>query len=297
MSNVVEQVKEQASSVVGIEHEPTNIRETMAALASSAQSSASSFAHALPTIRTPHTDSNVRQGAQFVVNEAQYRAAEAYARASQGGLRAVGIEPSPTDLAQSATSIAHAAQSSAPRVFHNVCGGPKERVGEFFGDVSQAAVRAVGGEPEPTNLQQSATSLVNIVSRALSTATSVATSLAQPHSDYSKSASSVVSAVGGVGIKASLDSLARSASSALHDATRTTAEGFGGTASSLVVAATNSLNNLAAPHSSYSKSTAAASIRSIVTEASSSVSSATAQVKSVAQEATQGIKSALHVEL
>lgn len=203
MSNVVEQVKEQASSVVGIEHEPTNIRETMAALASSAQSSASSFAHALPTIRTPHTDSNVRQGAQFVVNEAQYRAAEAYARASQGGLRAVGIEPSPTDLAQSATSIAHAAQSSAPRVFHNVCGGPKERVGEFFGDVSQAAVRAVGGEPEPTNLQQSATSLVNIVSRALSTATSVATSLAQPHSDYSKSASSVVSAVGGVGIKAS----------------------------------------------------------------------------------------------
>ncbi|GAA5985721.1 hypothetical protein JCM5350_007469 [Sporobolomyces pararoseus] len=293
IGDVVGRVKAQASSAIGVEPEPSNIRETMAALASSAQASASSLANALPTIKTPHSDSNVAHAAGFIVSEAQYRAAEAYARASQEGLRAVGIEPSPTDLSQSVTSLANAAQSTGSSVYSEVVGGVKRQVG----DASQAVVRAVGGEPEPTNLQQSATSLVNVVSTVLSSATSAVSSLAQPHSDFSNSPSIAIPTVGGLKIKSSLDSLARSASSALHDATRTTAEGLGETASSLVAAATESINSLASPHPSYCKSTAAASINSFVKDASKTVTSATAQVKSVAQEATRGVKSALHVEL
>ncbi|GAA6019139.1 hypothetical protein JCM11491_002861 [Sporobolomyces phaffii] len=292
----VENVKEQASSVVGVEPEPTNLRETMAALASSAQLSASSLAAALPTIKTPHSPSNLRQSAGFIVSEAQYRAAEAYARASQDGLRAVGLEPSPTDLAQSAASVTQAARSSASSLVE----GAKQQAHEAFGDVSQAVVRAVGGEPAPTNLQQSATSLVGVASSVFSSATDVASSLVQPHSDFAKSAPVLPTArsiAGGGAIKASLDSLARSASSALHDATRTTAEGFAETASSLVAAATDSIDSLASPHPSYSKSTAAASIRSIVHEATETVASVTSQAKSVARDATEGVKTALHVEL
>ncbi|GAA5960833.1 hypothetical protein JCM3765_000832 [Sporobolomyces pararoseus] len=290
IGDVVDRVKVQASSAVGVEPEPSNIRESMAALASSAQASASSLANALPTIRTPHSDANIANAAGFIVSEAQYRAAEAYARASQGGLRAVGIEPSPTDLSQTATSLANAAQSSGSSIYSNVVGGVKRQVG----DASQGIVRAIGGEPQPTNLQQSATSLVNVVSTVLSSATSAVSSLAQPHSDFPSFA---VPTVGGLGIKSSLDSLARSASSALHDATRTTAEGLGESASSLMAGVTESINSLASPHPSYSKSTAAASISSLVDDASRTVMSATAQVKSVAQEATRGVKSALHVEL
>ncbi|GAA5907536.1 uncharacterized protein JCM6883_001237 [Sporobolomyces salmoneus] len=250
VANVVDHVKDQAASAIGVEHEttPTNIRQSMASLASAAQSSASSLVNALPTVKTPHSASNLRQSAGYVVNEVQYRAAEAIARASQDGLRAVGIEPSPTDL------------------------------------------------------QQSATSLVGFVSSALSSVGDVASSLAQPHTDFSKTVSKALPTVrggggGGERIKASLDSLARSASSALHDATRTTAEGIVETASSLVEVARNSLNSFASPHPSYSKSTAAASVKSIVDEVTGSLASATVKVKSVAHEATGGIKTALHVEL
>lgn len=235
-------------------------------------------------------------------------------------LKAAGYEPSPTDLSQSALSVARAAQSSAAAAYSNVVsdvpstissalaqasaavdqigenalssvsslgnsaasvvsslaaphstfigaapildrlGNAKEQVNEFFGDVSQGAVRAVGGEPSPTNVQQSATSIGGAISSALSEARSVASSLAQPHSDFAK-ADSIPTALPRGGIKASLESLASSASSALHDATRTTAEGLQETASSLASVAKESLSSLAgaaeslaAPHPSFTKS-------------------------------------------
>lgn len=297
LANVVGHVQEQASSFAGVEHAPTNIRETMASLASAAQSSASSLASAIPTVKTPHSDSNLRNSAGFIVSEAQYRAAEAYARASQGALGAIGVEPSPTDLSQTAASVARAAQSSASVAFADVVGGAKERASEILGDASQAAVRAVGREPEPTDLRQSVTSLVNAASSAVSSVGGVASSLAKPHSDFPESARQVLQTQGGGRIKASLDSLARSASSALHDATRTKADSPIETASSLVNAAAASIDSLASPHPSFAKSTAAASVKSIVDDATATLASVTAQAKGLASGATDSIKSALHVEL
>lgn len=296
-------------------------------------------------------------------------AAEAYARGSQQVFKAAGYEPSPTDLSQSAASLARAAQSSASSAYSNVVsdvpssvssalaqassiidkqgenvvssasslvvsgasvvsslaaphstfigaapvldrlGNVKEQVNEFFGDVSQGAIRAVGGEPSPTDVRQAATSLASVVSSKISEAGSAVSSLAQPHSDFTKSASIPTvlpggGGGGGGGIKASLESLASSASSALHDVTRTTPEGIQETASSLASVAKESLSSLssaagslAAPHSSYTKSTAAASIQSGLDQATGFVAKATAQAKSIAHDAKEEVKSAIHVEL
>ncbi|GAA5933436.1 uncharacterized protein JCM15063_001313 [Sporobolomyces koalae] len=346
---MTERVKEQASSVAGVEPQPTNLRETMAAMATSAQLSASSLAsvarQAMPTIDTPHSSANFRQSAGFVVSEAQLKAAEAVARASQEALRAVGIQPSPTDLSQSAESVARAVQSSAASIVSTVVtdvpasistainhaaetasslassvsslAAPhssfatavpasirlgsaareaQEQIRSAVGDISQGAIRALGGEPKPTDLHQTATSLASAVSKSLSSASSVASSLAQPHSDFAKSAV-VPSSASGRGVRASMESLASSVSSAVHDATRTTAEGLRETAASLSSVAAESLQSINAPHSSYSKSIAAASVKRAMDEATGVIASATAQAKSVAHEARESAKSALHIEL
>jgi len=76
MAGLVDNVKVQASSLAGVEQKPTNIRETMASLATSAQLSASSLAAEalkhLPTGGEP-SPTNLRQSAGFIVSEAQYK--------------------------------------------------------------------------------------------------------------------------------------------------------------------------------------------------------------------------------
>jgi len=76
MAGLVDNVKVQASSIIGVEPTPTNIRETMASLATSAQLSASSLAaEALKHLPTgvESTPTNLRQSAGFIVSEAQYK--------------------------------------------------------------------------------------------------------------------------------------------------------------------------------------------------------------------------------
>ncbi|GAA5913983.1 hypothetical protein JCM5296_006720 [Sporobolomyces johnsonii] len=383
MAALVDNIKVSASSVAGVESKPTNVAQSISSLARVAQASASSLAQeavaALPTIEAHHeyasaaksaygeasqsilraagiepSPTDLRQSAGSLARAASSSAAEAYAQASQSALRAAGYEPSPTDLHQSATSLAHAAQASAAAAYSNVVsdypasissalaaassavdhaaedaissaaavassaasvvsslaaphstflaaapivdrlgealGGAKEHVNEFFGDVSQGAARAIGQEPSPTDAQQSATSLANVVSRAVSSAGSVASSLGAPHTDFAKSAAATPAGAAG-GIKASLESLASSASSALHDATRTTAEGISESATSIASVASASASSivneasksassigsvassLASPHPSFAKSAAAASGYAVVDQAKASLSS------------------------
>ncbi|GAA6064561.1 hypothetical protein JCM10212_006207 [Sporobolomyces blumeae] len=376
MAALVGNVKDAASSVAGAERKPTNVAESMASIATAAQQSASSLAaealKALPTVEAHHdytqyakhaygeasqsilraagiepSPTDLRQSAGFIVSAAQSSAAEAYAKASRSAYRAAGFEPAPTDLAESAASVARAAQSSAAAAYSNVVsdypssissalaaatdavdsvaqdvvlsassvaasaasavsslaaphstfigaapvadrvGDAKEHVNEFFGEVSQQAVRAVGAEPTPTDVRQSVTSLVNVVSSAVSDAGSAVSSLAEPHTDFAKR--SVASAASPGGLKSSMASIASGASSAIHAATRTTAEGMQETASSVASVAKESIasvasaaESLAAPHSSYTKSAAAASVKSVVDGASGAVASASSAIESLA---------------
>ncbi|GAA5870812.1 hypothetical protein JCM8547_001714 [Rhodosporidiobolus lusitaniae] len=160
---VVADLKASASSVVGAEAKPTNVQQSLSSLAKAAQASVSSVAQeaisALPTIEAHQ--------------EWAAAAKAAYGDASQNVLRAAGIEPSPTDLKQTATSLARAASASAASA---------------YAEASQSALRAVGQEPSPTDLAQSLTSIGNVASA------SAAAAYSQVLSDYPSSISSALAA-------------------------------------------------------------------------------------------------------
>ncbi|CEQ41528.1 SPOSA6832_03265 [Sporobolomyces salmonicolor] len=397
MAALVDNIKVSASSIAGVESKPTNVAQSISSLAMVAQASASSLAQeavaALPTIEAHReyasaaksaygeashsilraagiepSPTDLRQSAGSLARAASSSAAEMYAQASQSALRAAGYEPSPTDLHQSATSLAHAAQASAAAAYSNVISdypasissalvaassavdhaaenaissaaaaaataasvvsslaaphstflaaapivdrlsesfeGAKEHVNEFFGDVSQGAARAIGQEPSPTDVQQSATSLANMVSRAVSSAGSVVSSIGAPHTDFAKSAVPTPAAEAG-GIKASLELLASSASLALHDATRTTAEGVSESATSIASIASASVSSivneasksassigsvassLASPHPSFVKSAAVATGHAVVDQAKASLSSLSSAVSQKVHDTTR----------
>ncbi|BGP01000.1 hypothetical protein NBRC10513v2_004993 [Rhodotorula toruloides] len=354
MAAVVDDLKVSASSVAGYERKPTNVAQSMSSLAKAAQASASSLAaeavNALPTIEARHeyleavksaygdasqqvlraagvepSPTDFRQSASSLAHAASKSAATAYAEASQSALRALGKEPSPTDLAQSMTSIANVASASAASAYSQVMSnypasissalaaatqavdraaddalssasslaasaasvvsslaapaatllnpapvadaieGAKAAANAFFGEVSQDALRAVGQEPSPTNLAQSATSLGNVVSSSLSSVSKAAASSASVgRSSASSRASSATrnAAASAGGVSASASSLASSISSC---ATAAVSSG---------VSVASSLNQ---PHPSYKKSQASASVASgadVVKRSASSVVSA-----------------------
>lgn len=347
LGGVVDDLKLSASSVAGYEPKPTNVAQSVSSLAQAAQASASSLAaeavSALPTVEAYHeyrdaaksalgdasqqvlravgvepSPTDIRQTAASIAHAAQASAATAYAEASQSALRALGKEPSPTDLPQSMTSIANVASASAASAYSQVVsdypssissalaaatqavddaaaaalssassvavsaasvvaslaapaatminagavvdrlGDAKEAANEFFGDVSQDALRAVGIEPSPTNLAQSATSVAQVVRSAVSPAPAVSRSASSVSSAASRSASSSSSA------------LSRSASSASSVVSRSlsSASKEGASASSSVASRVSSAaqsvrsvaSSLNKPHPSYRKSQAAASV-------------------------------------
>ncbi|GAA5987542.1 hypothetical protein JCM10908_002000 [Rhodotorula pacifica] len=300
---VVGDVKASASSLAGYEAQPTNVVESASSIASVAQASASSLASAaasaLPTVQSP----------QEYVSTVKSTVAEA----SQQVLRAVGIEPSPTDLKQTATSVAQAASSSASSV---------------IAAASQSVVRAVGEEPSPTDLPQAATSLAKVAS---SSASSVAS---QVISDYPSSVSSVIdsatraaeqaastvvgsaaslassaskavsssiaapaaSAIKSASVQSSVGSASERVGEALGDASQAVLRAVGvepsptnvkqsatsviKAASSSVSSAASVVSSLASPHSSFRP---AAQTPSIVASASSLVSSVSSVASSLAQ--------------
>ncbi|KPV74323.1 uncharacterized protein RHOBADRAFT_54164 [Rhodotorula graminis WP1] len=347
LGGVVDDLKLSASSVAGYEPKPTNVAQSVSSLAKAAQASASSLAaeavSALPTVEAYHeyrdaaksalgdasqqvlravgvepSPTDIRQTAASIAHAAQASAATAYAEASQSALRALGKEPSPTDLPQSMTSIANVASASAASAYSQVVsdypssissalaaatqavddaaaaalssassvaasaasvvaslaapaatminagvvvdrlGDVKEAANEFFGDVSQDALRAVGVEPSPTNLAQSATSVAQVVRSAVSPAPAVSRSASSIASAASRSSSSSSSA------------LSRSASSASSVVSRSlsSASKEGASASSSVASRVSSVaqsvksvaSSLNKPHPSYRKSQAAASV-------------------------------------
>ncbi|GAA6028542.1 hypothetical protein JCM8097_007272 [Rhodosporidiobolus ruineniae] len=177
---VVSDLKESASSVAGVERKPTNVAQSVSSLAKAAQASASSVAqealNALPTIEA----------------QQEYLAAakNAYGDASQTVLRAAGIEPSPTDIKQTASSLASKASASAAHA---------------YAEASQSALRAVGKEPSPTDLAQSFTSVANVASA------SAASAYSQVLSDYPSSISSALAAATQAVDRAAEDALSSAA--------------------------------------------------------------------------------------
>lgn len=379
MAAVVDDLKESASSVAGYERKPTNVAQSMSSLAKAAQASASSLAaeavNALPTIEARHeylqavksaygdasqqvlraagvepAPTDLRQSASSLAHAASKSAATAYAEASQSALRALGKEPSPTDLAQSMTSIANVASASAASAYSQVVSdypasissalaaateavdraaddalsgasslaasaasvvsslaapaatmlnpapvadaieGAKERANEFFGDVSQDALRAVGQEPSPTNLAQSATSLGNAVSSSLSSAGKAAASNAS-----ARRSSASASALASVSARARAATRAAAASaSGVSASASSLASSVSSRATKAASSASSVAQSLNQPHPSYKKSQAGASVASgtdaVKRSASSIASAASRKVGGAAAAAASATK-------
>ncbi|GAA5904800.1 hypothetical protein JCM8208_001358 [Rhodotorula glutinis] len=347
LGGVVDDLKLSASSVAGYEPKPTNVARSVSSLAKAAQASASSLAaeavSALPTVEAYHeyrdaaksalgdasqsvlravgvepSPTDIRQTAASIAHAAQASAATAYAEASQSALRALGKEPAPTDLPQSMTSIANVASASAASAYSQVVsdypssissalaaatqavddaaaaalssassvaasaasvvaslaapaatminagvvvdrlGDAKEAANEFFGDVSQDALRAVGVEPSPTNLAQSATSVAQVVRSAVSPAPAVSRSASSISSAASRSASSSSSALSRSASSAS-SVVSRSLSSASKEGTSASSS-VASRVSSVAQSVKSVASSLNKPHPSYRKSQAAASV-------------------------------------
>ncbi|GAA5879671.1 hypothetical protein JCM3774_002402 [Rhodotorula dairenensis] len=306
---LVDDIKVSASSLAGYEAAPTNVVESASSMASVAQVSASSLAQAaasaLPSVAAPEeyvstveaavaeasqrvlravdiepSPTDLKQAATSVANAASSSASRIVAAASQSVVRAVGKEPAPTDLPQSASSVARAASSSAASIASQVvsdypsslssavdsatqagsaavqsasslassvssvvssvagtaatqvntasvreaANSATERAGKILGDASQGALRAVGVEPSPTDVHQSATSVGKAAHSAVSSVASVVGSLAAPHSSFFDATPPVVAS-----------------------------------ASSLISSASSIASSLVQPHPSYSQNRAAAS--------------------------------------
>lgn len=303
---IVADVKSSASSLVGYEAEPTNVIESASSVAKVAQASASSFAQAaasaMPSVAAP----------EELVSAVKSAAAEA----SQQVLRRANIEPSPTDLKQTATYVARAASSS---------------VLTAAAAASQSIVRAVGGDPSPTDLPQSASSIAKVAS---SSASSIASRVASEHhpssslssaiaaasqtvnqvaSEASRSASSLASSASNIVSSvaapassvldaASFREVSRSASERAGDVLGGASQGVlravgiepsptdvkqsvssvGKAASSAVSSAASAVSSFAAPHSSFRAATQSPNVV-VAAAASSLASSASSVASSLAQ--------------
>ncbi|KAM0786624.1 hypothetical protein ACM66B_002076 [Microbotryomycetes sp. NB124-2] len=242
----VEAVKSSASSLAGVQPSPTDVAGSVSSIASAASYAASSYADdvydnvkavygdasqsVLEAVGVQPSPTDLRQSAVSVARSAAAAARSAsklaeaaMADASQTVVRAVGGEPRPTDVQQHATSVVKAARASVQNAYAGMSVGEavssassvvdqaRRTVVKAAGTASQSVVRAVGGEPSPTDVQQSVTSVAKAaqktVSRQVERAVSKASSAA---SAVSSQASSAVKQVTGT---KTAEGVSRSASS------------------------------------------------------------------------------------
>ena len=188
VASAASEVAEALPTIPAVPAIPTDyLVEPIAAAASSASSAVeSAYAEASQAVyravgQEP-IPTDIHQSATSLINLASKAAASASASAASLAQRAVGQEPAPTDLAGSASSVASVASSAAvaaqasvlQAVQQAVSGEPiplasaaSIKAAHAYGEASQAALRAVGQEPSPTDGHQSATSIRNAASSAV----------------------------------------------------------------------------------------------------------------------------------
>ncbi|GAA5983436.1 hypothetical protein JCM11641_007848 [Rhodosporidiobolus odoratus] len=289
---------------VGVEPSPTNLQQTASSLAraasaSAAQAYAEASQSALRAVGREPSPTDLAQSLASVRNIASAQAASAYSQvlsdypSSISSALAAATQSvdqvaeqalsSAADLASSAASVvsslaAPAASMLNPAPVAAVLEGAMEKANEYFGDVSQGALSALGVEPSPTDFVQSASSATKAAGATLSSVLSQASSLAAPHPDYTRSLRSSASAAS-TGLASSLSSLSSAASQNVHDTTRTTPEGVFETASAIA----SSLSSLAQPHSAYETLHVVASAASATDVAKSQLSNLAASAQSLGQ--------------
>ncbi|GAA5950498.1 hypothetical protein JCM10213_003596 [Rhodosporidiobolus nylandii] len=303
---------------VGVQPSPTDLQQTatslaLAASASAAYAYAKASQSALRAVGREPSPTDLAQSLTSIGNVASASAAAAYSQvlsdypssiSSALAAATQAVDQAAEDALSSASSLAASAASVvsslaapaatmlSPAPIVDVLEGAAERANEFFGDISQGALEAVGVQPSPTDVKQSATSIVAAASSSLSSVASRAT----PAADYTRSLRSSASSAG-AGVKSSLSSLSSAASQAVHDATRTTAEGAAETASSLASVLSSGASSLGQPHASFAKSQGKASVQSgaaAVSASASSLSSAASQaVHDATRTTAEGVKETL----
>ena len=147
-ASVLGEASQTVIAAVGGAQSPTDLSQTISSLYAQATDALPKSVNADPIVDTfaAGTDG----------------AASILAEASQSVISALGGTPSPPDLAQSASSLYAKATDSLPDA-----GGIRDSLAEgqaaaaaAFGEASQTLVSAVGGTPSPTNLAQSAASVL-----------------------------------------------------------------------------------------------------------------------------------------
>ncbi|GAA6021655.1 hypothetical protein JCM10207_008101 [Rhodosporidiobolus poonsookiae] len=262
-------------------------------LAASAASVVSSLAAPAATMLNPAPVAAVLEGAKAQVNEF-------FGDVSQDVLKAVRQEPSPTDLRQTAESVAHQAKSTLDAVASKAASlaSPHSDFAASSNEVKkQAQSTAKAAQASASSLSKRAEASTASMKKSASSASSAASQVAQKRSSsLSKSASSASAAASTTtgALKRSAASLASQASQQVHDATRTTPEGVKETASSLISAASASASSLssaasslAQPHPAYSASRGTASVKSAASRVSSAASSAASVASSKVHDATR----------
>ncbi|KAM0747963.1 hypothetical protein T439DRAFT_87482 [Meredithblackwellia eburnea MCA 4105] len=205
-------------------------------LASGASEKLSTAASVVSSYASPHS------AFSSAATPIQEKVSSVLGEASQTIVAALGGEPSPTDLKQSASSIASVASSvvssyiapssaavtpaekkirkKIPKKVQKRVSSISSAAESMYGEASQTVVAALGGEPSPTNVEQSASSVLAAVTSKLAEATQAAASV------FSE-------------VESKAESIAEEASSTLS-------------------AAASVINSYAAPHPAYAKSSASA---------------------------------------
>ncbi|GAA5906187.1 hypothetical protein JCM6882_006071 [Rhodosporidiobolus microsporus] len=229
-----------AAATQAVDSAAEDALSSASSLAASAASVVSSLAAPAATLLNPAPIAEALEGAKE-------RANEFFGDVSQAALSGVGVEPSPTDLAQSASSVGQAAKDRVGSVVDRVS-SLAAPASEYSASVSASASSAA---------RQVKASAVSASSRAKASAADASKSVKASKSSVSSSSSSL-SSVASSKASASASSASIRASEAASSMSvkaksSAGAAGGGGAASSLSSAA----SSLAQPHPSYTKSAAA----------------------------------------
>ncbi|KAK4049527.1 hypothetical protein OIV83_004024 [Microbotryomycetes sp. JL201] len=243
-------VKSSASSLAGVQPPPTDVAGSASSIASVASSAANSYAN---VVGAAVSDGRVYDSVKSVFGDA-----------SQSVLEAVGVEASPTDLRQSAASVARSAARAARSA--------SIMAEAALADASQSIIRAVGGEPRPTDARQHATSVVKAARASVESAYAGVT----VGSEASSSASSLV------------DEARRSVVKAAGDISQTIVRAVGSEPSPTDVAQrVTSAAKVAQSVLSQQASGAREQAQQVVSKASSVASDAASQASSVLHDVTR----------
>ncbi|SCV74966.1 BQ2448_7995 [Microbotryum intermedium] len=212
---------------------------SMAALArESASSIFAAVAHAMPTASATSVVEQVQSVPTNVVDRAVSAADRAAASvksylgdASQAALNAVGIDPSPTDVSQTATYVAKQAKKTVTSVASVVSETLVNELPSSASSLAAAATETIGSIADEatstvasvaSNVASAASEATQIVAESVASAASIVSSFVAP-----ATATPIIEQ-----ITSTIADVASQASSVIHDATRTTAEGVSETVSS-----------------------------------------------------------------